>query len=124
MLEPQWLQNFLHVMNLGSLSLASQKAHVTQPALSRQMRLLEEHLEVSLFERTGRGMHPTSDARRLQERALPLLRQWESIAEDFAGETVRGTVTLAVTPSIGWSWVATVVEAFSAAHPDAKIQVI
>jgi len=50
------LKSLIHVAELGSLSKAADRLNIAQPALSRQIRLLEEELGVFLFERHGRGM--------------------------------------------------------------------
>lgn len=49
------LRTLIHVAELGSLSKAADRMHIAQPALSRQMRLLEEELGVRLFVRHGRA---------------------------------------------------------------------
>ena len=66
------LHYFVRIAEAGSLGRAAQSLHVAQPALSRQMQLLETEVGVALFERTGRGMPLTAagqafyvDARRL-----------------------------------------------------------
>ena len=58
------LRTFSCVAELGSLSKASDTLRVAQPALSRQIKLLEHELRADLFTRNGRGMVLT-DAGRL-----------------------------------------------------------
>ncbi len=117
MLDPEHLRNFLHVIDTGSLSGAAARAHVTQPALSRQIGLLEEEVGTLLFERTGRGMRPTADGRRLEQRTRPLLRELDALGRDFSKAEIAGPLSIAVTPSIGMDWVARLVESFHKAHP-------
>lgn len=124
MLDPDHLQNFLLVLELGSLSKAASRAHLTQPALSRQIRLLEESLHCSLFERTGRGMRATEAGHRLEKRARPLLAQWDSLPQDFGNGPLRGSLTLAVTPNVGMSWAAQCVRAFRRSHPKVALRVV
>jgi LysR family nitrogen assimilation transcriptional regulator len=50
------LKTLIHVAELGSLSKAADRLRIAQPALSRQIRLLEKELGAALFERHGRGM--------------------------------------------------------------------
>ena len=54
------LQAFVAVVQEGSLSSAVSKLHITQPALSARLKLLEEGLGCVLLERTARGVRPTS----------------------------------------------------------------
>lgn len=124
MFDQEQLQNFLHVFELGSLSEAQKRAHVTQPALSRQIRLLEERIGAELFDRTGRGMTPTDMAERLAARARPLLKQMEGLAQEFSDAPVSGRVTLCVSPSIGMSFTADVIEAFRLAYPLVQMRVV
>jgi DNA-binding transcriptional LysR family regulator len=53
------LQTFIHVADLGSFTAAADKAGVTQPAVSLQIKLLEQRLGVRLIERVGRRAQPT-----------------------------------------------------------------
>ena len=50
------LRTILHVAELGSLPKAAERLRIAQPALSRQVRMLEEELGIRLFDRHGRGM--------------------------------------------------------------------
>src|SRR5262245_781769 len=59
-LDPRQLRAFLTIARSGSLGLAAESLHVTQPALSRIVRRLESQLGVQLFERRTTGMELTS----------------------------------------------------------------
>lgn len=67
------LRYFTQVAKQGSLTNAAKKLHVAQPALSRQIRLLEQELRTKLFERYGRGMTLTEAGQRLLDRAEEIL---------------------------------------------------
>jgi DNA-binding transcriptional LysR family regulator len=58
--DPRQLRAFLTIVRSGSLGLAAEALHVTQPALSRIVRKLETQLGVQLFERHSKGMELTS----------------------------------------------------------------
>ena len=124
MLDPDQLRNFLHVVDLGSQSRAARRAHVTQPALSRQMKLLEEDVGRKLFERTGRGMRLTVDGRRLEMRVRPLLTQLDNLQREFSKAPISGPLTVAVTPSVGMVWTAGVVRAFRKKYPLVNLRVV
>src|SRR5262245_28167066 len=64
-LDPRHLKVFLAVARSGSLGLAAESLHLTQPALSRIIRRLETQLGVPLFERCTTGMELTSYGRAL-----------------------------------------------------------
>jgi len=69
------LRLLLQVVDSGSMSAAAQAAHLTQPAISRNIRLLEEELGVSLFEKAGRGVTLTPAGRALVPRARELVER-------------------------------------------------
>jgi DNA-binding transcriptional LysR family regulator len=58
-LDPRQLRAFLAIVEAGSLGMAAETLHVTQPALSRMVRRLETQLGVPLFERRSTGMELT-----------------------------------------------------------------
>lgn len=81
---------------------AAEVLHVTQPALSRQIRLLEDELGVQLFERHARGAAPTEEARLLLERAVFLLRYAEQMKADLLARQrePRGPVAIGMSPGL------------------------
>ncbi len=72
-LDGRRLQYFVTVADLGSLGRAAGALHVAQPALSRQMRLLEDEVGTTLMERTARGMTLTAAGRSYYQSAQRLL---------------------------------------------------
>jgi LysR family nitrogen assimilation transcriptional regulator len=64
--DPRQLRYFLAVVEKGSLSGAAQELNLSEPALSKSIRLLEQSLKVQLLERHARGMVPTVSGARLQ----------------------------------------------------------
>ena len=56
------LRSFLAIYRAGSLTRAARLVHLTQPALSQQLRSLEAHLGRRLFTRLPRGLEPTPAA--------------------------------------------------------------
>ena len=66
---------FVQIAELGSLTRASERLHIAQPSLSRQMRLLEEELGAQLFTRRHRGMELTEAGEALRARITGPMRQ-------------------------------------------------
>lgn len=62
---------FLAVCEHCGISKAASAIGVAQPALTRQIKLLEQELEIKLFRRSGRSAEPTDAARHLMERIKP-----------------------------------------------------
>ncbi len=120
------LRTFVHVAELGSLSKAADRLRVAQPALSRQIRMLEEELKVPLFTRHGRGMVLTSSGDVLLARAVAVLRDLEAARADVATEAgaVKGRVVLGTPPTVGDALSARLVERFLNAHPSVSIRIV
>jgi DNA-binding transcriptional LysR family regulator len=82
-------RSFLVVLEEGSLRRAAERLHVSQPALTRQMQLLEHDLGGRVLERTSAGVSPTSAGHALAEKARALLGYYDSTVAE-AREIVRG----------------------------------
>ena len=72
-MEFRQLSYFVAVVDTGSISAASRQVHIAQPALTRQIRLLEEDLGTRLLERHPRGVSPTVAGKALYSEAMQLL---------------------------------------------------
>lgn len=71
------LRYFLRIAEEGSMSRAARVLGIAQPALSRQIRLLEEDLGVTVFRRTSRGVQLTEEGEQLRATTAAPLRQLE-----------------------------------------------
>ncbi|HAQ01124.1 MAG TPA: LysR family transcriptional regulator [Rhodospirillum rubrum] len=113
------LRAFLAIVDSGGFSSAAERLHLTQPALSRQMRLLEEDLGERLLRRTGRGAEATAAGLVLADRARRILGEVEGARRALAarGGQVSGRVSLGLPPSVGVRLTAGVVTRLRAAHP-------
>lgn len=67
------LSYFVTVVESGSISKAAKKLHMSQPPLSRHMHLLEEDLNVKLFQRQTNALKLTKEGEELYKRAYDLL---------------------------------------------------
>jgi LysR family nitrogen assimilation transcriptional regulator len=96
------LRTFSYVAELGSLSKASDTLRVAQPALSRQIKLLEHELRAELFTRNGRGMVLTEAGRLLLARTAGIVRQIDQIRDDIqsSGGPPSGRVVLGLVPTV------------------------
>lgn len=101
-MEIRRLSYFVRIAEDGSLTRAAGMVRVAQSALSRQMRLLEEELGVTLFERTARGMRLTSDGDRLHVSVAAPLRELELAIQGIRSGTTRRAahLSLGLPPSI------------------------
>lgn len=95
------LRSFLIIAETGSMTRAAELMHLVQPALSRQLKALEEDLGSSLFERNRRGMQLTAAGQILVERARRALRELDQAKAEIVPTpgTVAGAVTIGILPS-------------------------
>lgn len=119
------LQYFVRVAELGSFSRASTALAVAQPALSRQVRLLEVELRTSLFIRHGRGVRTTEHGKKLLEHARGILHQCDRTTElmhDDEGE-LSGKVAVGLPPSLCKLLAVPLLTALRERHPNICVTV-
>ena len=87
-LNLQQLSAFTTIVACGSLGRAAAELHLTQPALSRTIKRLEEHLGAPLFERHAKGMQLTAIGSALLPHAMLLLREAEHARDEI--DAMRG----------------------------------
>ncbi|HWZ71514.1 MAG TPA: LysR family transcriptional regulator, partial [Casimicrobiaceae bacterium] len=90
-MELNHLQSFIAVAKLGHLTRAAETLHLSQPALSGQIKALEENLGVTLFERSSSGMSLTTSGRRLLEDAQRVIEAVQQL--NHAAQRLRGLTT-------------------------------
>ena len=118
------LRTILYVAELGSLSKAADRLRIAQPALSRQVRLLEEELGIRLFDRHGRGMEVTEAGKEVLRHAQRIMQELDEIRATVADEDapLRGHVSIGMPPTVSDILSVPLVSAFQARHPEAKLQ--
>lgn len=89
------LRALVTVAETGSVTRAAQLLHLVQPAVTRQIRTLEQELGVALFERTRQGMQPTPAGLTMVERARRALNELERARAEI--QPTPGAVTGIVT---------------------------
>lgn len=99
------LEAFRATYLTGSVSRAAEVMYVSQPSVSRLIRDLETSVGFRLFDRTARGLNPTSEARQLY---AAVERSFQGIAEiRIAAESIRtresGEISLGVIPALAYS---------------------
>lgn len=80
-MELYQLKSFLEILQTQNLTRAAGNLHISQSALSSQIRLLEDELGLSLFDRSSRGMYPTESGRLLHSYAGEVLDAAERLKE-------------------------------------------
>lgn len=118
------LKTLIHVAELGSLSKASDRLHIAQPALSRQIRQLEKELGVYLFDRHGRGMIITEAGNEVLQHATRIMDELEAIRSSVAAGpgALRGAVAIGTTPTIAEIMTVRLAKRIREENPDLSIR--
>ncbi|MFN3495715.1 MAG: LysR substrate-binding domain-containing protein [Hydrogenophaga sp.] len=119
------LAYFVRVAELGSFTKASQALDVAQPALSRQVRLLEVELRQNLLVRNGRGATPTEAGRLLLEHGRGILHQVERAREELGRVrgALAGRVAVGLPPSLARVLTVPLTRAFRQQLPEASLSI-
>ena len=120
------LQYFVAVVEAGGFSRGAATLHMSQPALSRQILLLEEEAGQPLLVRTGRGVEATEAGLALLAHARAILELAERARADMQERRAspRGRVVVGLPPRVAHVLAADLVERFRAQFPDAVISVV
>ena len=124
-MEVDQLRTVVAAVEEGSLSAAARRRHLTQPAVSLQIKALEEELGTPLFHRRGRGVTPTQAGSRLYGRAREVLATLRSARNEVAGiaGALGGTLVLGVTDAAATGILPRAFTAFHRAHPAVEVRV-
>ena len=120
------LETMLAVARTGSVGAAARQRHITSSAVSQQIRRLEAHFGIKLFERAGRGVRLTATG----EAALPVVRELWSAAEAAFGQLAelagRPATTLRVAASdyLGKGLLAPVLRDLLDQEPSVRFEIV
>ena len=119
------LEYFVRVAELGSFTRAAGVLNIAQPALSRQVRLLEVELRQNLLLRNGRGVTTTEAGKLLLEHGRGILHQVERAREDLGRVrgALAGRVALGLPPSIAKMMTVPLTRAFRKRLPNAALSI-
>lgn len=121
-MELRQLRYFVTVAEEGNISRAAQKIFLTQPALSRQIKALEEEIGQCLLDRQAHSIKLTPAGETLLHEARELLQHADQMLDRVraAGRWIRLRVGYA--PSLAAGILSAAVESFSQTHPSARVE--
>ncbi len=117
------LHAFVTIADSGSFSLAADRLHLTQPAVSKRVATLEEELSVRLFDRLGRTVRLTEAGAVLLPRARRILAEVDDsrrALRNLSG-VVAGSLTVATSHHIGLHRLPPVLRTFTARYPQVRL---
>lgn len=125
-MELRQLRYFVSVARERSFSKASEKLHIAQPALSRQIQLLEDEFGVELLHRTAKGAHTTEAGRRFKEMAefvLNYVAEMKPSLTQFASEP-SANIVVGLPPSLAFMLAPRLVEETQRRFPLVTLRII
>lgn len=126
MLEIRHLRSLIAIAESGRLVAAAERVHLSQSALSHQIRDIETHYEVSLFERTKQGLRFTSAGERLLALARETLAAVAAAERDLLrlkGETT-GELRIVLECHTCFDWLMPVMDEFRRRWPEVEVDLV
>jgi DNA-binding transcriptional LysR family regulator len=122
-MDTRQLAAFCAVVEKSSFSQAAEKLGVTQPAVSLQVRALEERLGQTLLDRSGRRVEPTEAGLRLYRSAQRMLALEEQLYEEVAADSgeLQGTLAIGASTGPGAHLVPLLLCEFQQEHPELHV---
>jgi len=123
-MELRQLRYFVAVAEQGNISRAAKRIFLTQPALSRQIKALEDEVGQCLLERQAHSIRLTPVGEALLRQARDLLQHAEQVLERVrsAGRGLR--LRIGYAPSLAAGLLSPAVANFTQAHPNARIELL
>lgn len=114
------------VSEVGSVTKAAQVLHIVQPAVTRQIRSLEEEFGVTLFERSRQGMTLTAEGEVLVDRARRALQELDRARAELrpSPTSVRGIVTIGILESTLDLLAQPLADAVRSHYPDIELRML
>ncbi|HEY7148385.1 MAG TPA: selenium metabolism-associated LysR family transcriptional regulator [Gaiellaceae bacterium] len=123
-MDTRQLAAFCAVVERKSFSEAAERLGVTQPAVSQQIRSLEQRVGQQLLDRSGRRVEPTEAGNRLYRSAQRLLTLERQLLDDVAGEAeglLRGQLAMGASTGPGGTVVPVLLCEFAEANPEVTV---
>lgn len=117
------LRALVAVAEYGSIRAAARSLYLSQAALTKAIKELEQELQLPLLERTARGAELTEFGQRLRVRAQMIVGEMRRAQEDIAQMkgTLTGSVAAAISPATALTFLPAAFRAFRRRLPDAKV---
>ena len=106
-----------------SFTKAADELHVTQAAISHQVKALEEHLGIALFRRLNRALMLTEEGQSYMPALREAFDRIDHATARLASFDARGPLTLSVLPSFAAKWLVPRIGRFRDVHPDIDVRV-
>ncbi len=122
-MQINWINAFLAVAELESFSLAAERLHITQPAVSKRIRQLENHVRAELFDRVGKRNILTPNGRAFRPHAERILQELQTYRFSLSQQqqTPSGSLSFATSHHIGLHRLPQVLRDFKIRYPQVDL---
>ena len=117
------IRAFVAVVELGGFAKAGEYLSRSQPAISLQIKRLEQQLDCKLFQRSGQRQVVNQQGKDLYKLATELLQQNDRIFQHFATTPLSGQIRLGIPSEFATTLLPNIIGAFNNAHPDVTLEV-
>lgn len=117
------LRTFKTVVDLGGITRAAQRLHLTQSAVSHKLARLEERIGRPLLSKGTGGIHPTLDGRNLLSYAERLIALHDEAADHFRSSSLAGEIRLGSTEDATGKKLAAILGRFRRTHPQVSLSI-
>jgi LysR family transcriptional regulator for metE and metH len=126
MIEIRHLRALVALAETGNLSKAGRRLHLSQPALSHQIKTVEEHLGAALFVRKSQPLHLTPAGERLLSSAYEVLKTIRHCERDLAriAEGGAGQLRIAVECHSCFDWLMPAMDRFREGWPEVEMDLV
>ena len=121
-MEVRILRNFIVIAREGNMTRAAERLHISQPALSKQMKELEEELSKKLFRRGSASMNLTEEGMLLLQRAEDIVAMIDKTVGEFQAldDITGGDIYIGCAESYQIRYIAQAVKSFLAKYPGVR----
>lgn len=126
MLEIRHLRTLTAIAEAGTISRAADRVHLTQSALSHQLKALESHYGVAMVTRDGQSVKLTEPAQRLVQLAQSVFSEIQAAERDVAKIAAKpvGTLRIALECHTCFEWLMPVMDAFRESWPQVELDLV
>ncbi|WEX12305.1 LysR family transcriptional regulator [Chelativorans sp. AA-79] len=119
------IRHFLAVAEFGSVQSAARNLNISQPALSKSLRLLEEHLRTPLFDRSARGVVLTEMGQVFYRRARDIQAEWDGSLIELSAtrDGAQGELRIGIGPTYAVVFMPRVLGRLTRDYPNLRVSV-
>jgi len=120
------LTYFIEVARQHSFTKAAQALHITQPSISKMIKLLEEELDVILFYRSAKQIELTDAGEALLYQSQQIVNSFQNLTSDLADliHSKKGTITIGLPPMVGARFFPQIISDFTTLHPQITLTLL